>query len=325
MIRATLRRWHRTLTGFPGLGGIGWLSSVMLCPVPRNEEDLAPEEIAAPDTRYLTVNGSPVSYREMGTGEPAIVLIHGFGGRIETWRDIQPALARRHRTVAFDMWGFGASGRPRTLTPREWVGETFGVMDALGITSAYFVTHSLGGRVALMCARQAPERVKGLVLCDVDWGQAPHGYLLAQAICGTPLFAGTMRRLRGEKRHLQRLMTMVLGRQSILDQALIDLYHGPLRVRGTAHTLGCVGRSDHMRDIRTLTQEITCPSLVIWGQDDPVIPSGYAELLARKLGAESPLLVPGCGHFPQEEYPEIVNPAIEAWIARQQDQAITKV
>ncbi|HOF88177.1 MAG TPA: alpha/beta hydrolase [Armatimonadota bacterium] len=317
MIRAALRRWRRTLTGFPGLGGIGWLSSVMLRRGPEIYEDLAPEEIAGPETRYLRVNGEAVSYRETGAGDPPVVLIHGFGGRIETWRDVQPVLAERHRTVAFDLWGFGAAGRPRALTPRDWVAETFGVMDALGIASAYFVTHSLGGRVALMCARQAPERVRGLVLCDVDWGQAPHGYLLARGICHTPLFDATMLRLRGERRHLHRLMTMVLGRQAMLTPELIELYHGPLRVRGTAHTLGCVGRSDHLRGIRALTRGIACPSLVIWGQDDPVIPAGYGDLLARKLGADGPHLVPACGHFPQEEYPEVVNPLIESWLARQ--------
>ncbi|OPZ82409.1 MAG: 2-hydroxy-6-oxononadienedioate/2-hydroxy-6-oxononatrienedioate hydrolase [bacterium ADurb.Bin429] len=168
-----------------------------------------------------------------------------------------------------------------------------------------------------MCARQAPERVRGLVLCDVDWGQAPHGYLLARGICSTPIFDATMLRLRGERRHLHNLMTMVLGRQAILTPELIDLYHDPLRVRGTAHTLGYVGRSDHMRDIRTLTRGVTCPSLVIWGQDDPVIPAGYGDLLTRKLGADGPHFVPDCGHFPQEEYPEVVNPLIEGWIARQ--------
>jgi pyruvate dehydrogenase E2 component (dihydrolipoamide acetyltransferase) len=316
MMHSTLRRWHRTLTGFPGLGGIGWLASVMRAADTPVEENLEPAEIAGPETRYLTIAGEPVAIREMGAGDPAIILLHGFGGRIETWRDVQPALARHHRTVALDLWGFGASGRPAHLVQHDWVMETFGVMDALGIERAVFVSHSLGGRVSLLCARQSPRRVLGLALCDADWGQAPHGYLLARAICASPMFSEAMRRLRGEPAHIQRLMSMVLGRNFTLTPELVSLFQQPLRVRGTTQALGSVGRANRLRDVKALTRDIARPALVIWGADDPVIPAGYAPLLARRLHAEGPLLVPDCGHFPQEEYPEVVTTAIREWVAR---------
>jgi pimeloyl-ACP methyl ester carboxylesterase len=315
MISTALRRGWRTFTGFPGIGGLGWLCSVLTAPDGDAPETLACADAAAPGTRYLEVDGHPVAVREAGDGAP-VVLLHGFGGRIETWRAVQPALAATCRTIAIDLWGFGASGRPPVLAPEDWVRQVFAVMDALEMPEAVFVAHSLGGRVSLMCAKAAPARVRGMVLCDSDWGHAPHGYLLAGLITRSPLFPAAMRRLRHDPRHVARLIRMVYGRDYRMDDATLAFFQQSLHIAGTTRTLASVGQRQSLRGLQALTQGIACPARVIWGADDLVIPPEFAVPLAHRLGAPNPLIIPDCGHFPQEECPEIVVEEINMLLAQ---------
>lgn len=84
---------------------------------PTPVEDRTPAEVAFPDTAYLALPQGEVAYREQGDSAATILFIHCFTGRMENWRFLQPLLAEHARTVAFDLWGFGASARLATLSP----------------------------------------------------------------------------------------------------------------------------------------------------------------------------------------------------------------
>ncbi|MHB8996240.1 MAG: alpha/beta fold hydrolase [Armatimonadota bacterium] len=273
-------------------------------PVP---EDLSPADVAPDDCAFVEVAGRPVIYRAFGSGDTAICFIHGFGESLRIWEPIQSALAATHRTVSLDLWGFGASVRPADITPRDWITQVLGTLDALGIERAIFVGHSLGGRVSLMCARHAPERVAGLVLCDADWGQARHGYLLAWAMCRTPAVGLLLGKLRANPEHLRRLLT-VFGTPSFHPD--FDSLHRALRVKGTVNSWRSLGSAPPWRDVQGLLDAANCPALVIHGHDDPIVPLWAGEELARRLQANLQV-IPDCGHFPPEEYPAQVLAAIQ--------------
>ena len=295
-------RFVQTFRGFAGIGGPKWLASILADPTRPVPEDLAPDDVAPPGCAHAEVAGRPVLYRVLGEGEPALCFIHGFGESLRIWDPLQTALAADHRTVALDLWGFGASVRPDDITPRDWVCQVLGLLDALGIDRAVLIGHSLGGRVSLMCAREAPERVAGLVLCDADWGQAPHGYLLAWALCRTPLLGLLLGKLRANPAHLHRLLT-VFGTPSFHPD--FEALHRALRVRGTTASWRALGSAPPWRDVRGLPEAVHCPALVIHGHDDPIVPLWAGEALARRLHAGLQV-IPHCGHFAPEEYPDEV-------------------
>lgn len=302
----------QTMRGFAGYGAPTWMASVLADRTPPVPEDLLPEDVAAPDCEYREVQGRPVIYREQGSGGLPIVFIHGFGESLQIWQPIQQTLSHERRTVALDLWGFGASVRPDDITPRDWVAEALGLLDALSIERAVFVGHSLGGRVSLMCARHAPERVAGMVLCNADWGQAPHGYLLAWALCRLPLVDALLGKLRGNRANLERLLR-VFGTPSFHPD--IETLHRPLRVKGTVRTWRALGTAPPWRDVRGLPEAAQCPALVIHGHDDPIVPLWAGEELASRLHAPLAVL-PQCGHFAPEEYPEQVAALIEQALQR---------
>jgi pyruvate dehydrogenase E2 component (dihydrolipoamide acetyltransferase) len=301
------------MRGFAGVGGPKWIASVLADRTPATPEDLSPADVAPSDCAFAEVSGRPVIYRALGAGDTAICFIHGFGESLRIWEPIQTALAATHRTVALDLWGFGASVRPNDITPRDWIGEATGLLDALGIERAVFVGHSLGGRVSLMCARHAPERVAGLVLCDADWGQAPHGYLLAWALCRTPSVGLLLGKLRANPEHLTRLLT-VFGTPSFNPD--LEALHRALRVKGTVESWRSLGSAPPWRDVRRLPESATCPALVIHGHNDPIVPLWAGEELARRLQADLQI-IDDCGHFAPEEYPSQVLAMIQKFVERQ--------
>jgi len=310
-------RWKTTLLGFAGVRGISWLASVLRTRELPVAEDFTPQEVAAPGTQYLELSHGPVAYVERGQGEPAVIFIHGFGGQYHTWAPIQDALASQHRTVAFDLYGFGASARPARITPQDWAGQALELMDALQISSAVFVAHSLGGRVTLMTASRAPERVRGMLLCDCDYGQARHGYFLTWAIAHTPLLAQLMGRLRGNPEHLRRLLRYGYGSAFSVSDALLHHHRQPLRVTGTAATLTALGCANPFHELADLPRAVHCPTMVLWGTEDQIIPVEWARYLMHKLPASSELVeLPGIGHFPQEECPEVVLGHLQRFLAR---------
>jgi pimeloyl-ACP methyl ester carboxylesterase len=150
------------------------LAGPLLIPVPPLEGTVPPETLADPDSRFADVNGVRVHYKMAGSGEPALVLLHGFLASTYSWREVMAPLAQTHTVVAFDRPGFGLTQRPM---PGEWTGENpygpeaqatlaVGLMDKLGIKKAVLVGNSAGGTVSVLTALRYPDRVLALVLVD---------------------------------------------------------------------------------------------------------------------------------------------------------------
>src|SRR5438094_854255 len=138
--------------------------------------------------RHQVVHGHDVGYRMAGEG-PAIVLVHGLAGSSTTWREVMPALAKRHLVIAPDLLGHGESAKPRG--DYSLGAHASGIRDllvALGVERATFVGHSLGGGVAMQLAYQFPKRCERLVGCDGDRIiPVAHAYATHDAIPGSHL------------------------------------------------------------------------------------------------------------------------------------------
>lgn len=117
-----------------------------------------------------------------------LVLVHGFGARLENWRAVQDALSVDRVVVAFDMKGFGQSERSDgAYGPDKHGADVLRVMDALGIDRAVVAGHSYGGGVVLRTLLQDPARVAGVGLVDalILEEQAPTSFRWATATRST--------------------------------------------------------------------------------------------------------------------------------------------
>jgi len=119
-------------------------------------------------TNSLAADHSAIRYRVYGSGEPTLVLIHGWSCNSGYWDSQLDALAQKHRVVTLDLAGHGKSDARRR---KDWSMENFGadvaaVVDAVGSSRVILVGHSMGGAVALEAARRLPGKVAGIVGID---------------------------------------------------------------------------------------------------------------------------------------------------------------
>jgi pimeloyl-ACP methyl ester carboxylesterase len=114
-----------------------------------------------------STDGIPIRYESRGSGQPAIMLVHGWTNSRDIWGEHPRTLARTHRVVALDLPGHGASGADRA----QWTMDAFGedvvaVADHLELDRIVLVGFSMGAAVVLEAAERMPDRAIGVVLVD---------------------------------------------------------------------------------------------------------------------------------------------------------------
>jgi len=297
-----------------------------LVPVPPLEGTVPPEELADPDSRFIEVNGITVHYKMAGSGRPALLLLHGFAASTFSWREVMGPLSELGTVVAFDRPGFGLTERPmpeggrgaaplRLYSPESQPDLTVGLMDALGIERAVLVGNSAGGTVALLTALTYPERVEALVLVDpaVYVGGGTPGWM--RPFLNTP-----------QMQHLGPLVARRIqdwgvdfARSAWHDPSRItpEIWEGyarPLRAENWDRALWEVTRASHPLGLERRLGEVSVPVLVITGDDDRIVPTEQSVRLAGEIPGAQLVVIPECGHIPQEECPEPFLEAVEAFL-----------
>jgi pimeloyl-ACP methyl ester carboxylesterase len=286
---------------------------------------IAPLSSVASGCQTVPIAGTEVNVLSAGRGRRTVVLLHGFGDTHATWRNVVPALARRHRVVALDLPGFGASrALPGALLDGQ-VAAIGGVLDALGVDGPVALAgNSMGGAAALRFALAHPERTERVVAI------APAGLGV-----GVPIW---WRMLSGQLLSL-RLVLMALEVvpppfvESVARQIFLRLVvHDPARIdRATLRELGRRYRT--RRDIEDLYQlghllvaelasgtlldraeALDIPLLVIWGRQDRLVPVDHGEALAARVAGSRLEVLDGCGHCPQIERPDLLLPLLEPFL-----------
>ena len=228
---------------------------------------------AAPETDVVA--------EEANTDERhALVLLHGMSGSSRWWSRNVPALAEHFRTCAVDLPGFGASRGAR------WLGLDAGAdwlvrwMDGEGLGRAHVAGHSLGGAVAARLAARHPERVERLVLVNA---------------------AIRARGVRGATRVGDVWHTLGRRQPGFLPMLMQDLLR--MHPRSFVLALDEVLRCDWQKDL----ERIAAPTLVVWGERDPIMPMLHGRQLAAAISGASFVALPNAGHNPMWECSEAFN------------------
>lgn len=288
------------------------------CVTPGAHAPSAPElDDTSNGTGYALVNEAWIRVRDTGpaTGSLPVVLVHGYGSRLEIWRPIQDALVGERRVVSYDQRGFGLSERPAgAYGPEIHARDLLKLLDELGIERAVLVGHSYGGGVVARAALKAPERVAAVVLVDsflleeqmtttFHWAKAP--------VVGELLFGAFYREVPGEKYLLafhdqQRFVTVAaLDEQKVLMAKPGSVYAALETVRGMDY-----------REHEGRYGELTAPMLILWGENDRVTPLSQGKRIAGFFDAAELRVIPACGHVPSWERPGAVLAALRPFLSR---------
>lgn len=266
------------------------------------------------DIHYLAAEpGAP--------GEPTFVLLHGSLFNAFTWNELFDFFDARGRVVAYDQIPYGLSEK---VISSDWSGENpykspaqvnqlFAFLDAMELENVILVGNSYGGVLAVQAALAQPERIAGLILADpaVYVQEEMPAWLmdLPQVQRLGPLFARQLGQgdaflrqtyLNPDKINDERVASFSIHTKvENWDTALWEY----LRVWG-------VDAPDYSGDIPTITQ----PTLVISGDSDAIVPVADSERLAGELPNAELVILPNCGHVPQEECPAAFEAAIDTWL-----------
>ena len=114
---------------------------------------------------HVSVAGQALNVVDTGSGGVPLVMVHGFGGMLQSWAMLQEEIAQDHRVIAFDLPGHGdTSLRPGAWSLEELAHSIAQLLDALQIDRAHIVAHSMGGAVSCLAAFAMPKRVASLTL-----------------------------------------------------------------------------------------------------------------------------------------------------------------
>ncbi|CAI9114046.1 OLC1v1014665C1 [Oldenlandia corymbosa var. corymbosa] len=286
--------------------------------------------------------GSPVLEQDLEANRQfGIVLIHGFGGGVFSWRNVMDVLSRQLGcpVAAFDRPGWGLTSRPRR---KDWdenqlpnpyqldnqVDLLLSFCEEMKFASVVFVGHDDGGVLALKAAQRIRSSgnstsvdIKGVVLLGVS---------LSREV--VPGFARILLRTSLGKKHLVRPLlrteiTQVVNRRAWynatkLTTDVLNLYKAPLCVEGWDEALHEIGKlsfetvfSSQSADFLLKSVE-DLPVLVIAGAEDSLVPLKSVQAMASKLVNSRLVAISGCGHLPHEECPKALLAAISPFISR---------
>ncbi len=289
--------------------GIAALSIWLYAPdKPRS----ALEAIYAGD--YRTVDGVRLRLRDTGPRDaPVVILLHGFGASLDTWEGWAKALSAQYRVIRFDLPGFGLTGPdPKgDYSDARSIEILAGLMDQLDIDRASIIGNSLGGRIAWNFAVQHPDRVTRLVLVSPD-GFASPGFEYDKAP-ETPLMMKALP-YTAPRSMLRANLAVAYVRPERLSEATVTRYRDMMLALGVRRAILARMGQTILRDPVPVLARINAPTLLLWGEEDGMIPINNATDYLQVMRNATLIRLPDLGHLSFVEYPVRSLPPVQRFL-----------
>lgn len=258
----------------------------------------------------VELHGQSYTYRTAGNG-PLVLLLHGIAGSSATWERVIPRLSARHRVIAPDLLGHGESAKAGgDYSLGAYANLIRDLLETLGEERGTVIGHSLGGGVAMQFAYQYPERCERLVLVSSGGlGRDVHAILRAAVLPGAELVLPwlSVAATRG-------IGTVVkaLGRFGFRESAdLAETWRSfisleePSARRAFLQTVRGIIDIGGQRVSATdkLYLSAGMPTLIVWGEEDPVIPLAHAHRAHEVIPGSRLEVFSGAGHYPYIDDP----------------------
>jgi pimeloyl-ACP methyl ester carboxylesterase len=264
-------------------------------------------------TREQSVNarGRQTRVLEGGAGQ-ALVLLHAFPLSADMWRAQIDRAPEGWRLVAPDLRGFGAGAAPEgPRTVDDYAADVLALMDTLSIDRAVIGGLSMGGYVTFAMFRLAPERFAGVVLANTKApGDTEEGRAARRAMSGTVRTAGV-------RAVAETLLPRLVGETTRRERpAVMERVRAMMESNSAAAIDAAIHALMNRPDSTPALGRITCPALVIAGQEDSLTPLSDAELLASSIGGAELAVLPRAGHLSNVEAPDLFSDALAGFLSR---------
>jgi len=272
--------------------------------------------------RWVQAAGRRVNVIELGDGPP-IVFVHGLSGSWPNWLEQLPVFAAHHRVVAIDLPGFGHSPMPaETITISLYARILDELMETLGVSAATVVGNSMGGFVGSELAIAYPERVERLVLVSAA-GISTYRHRRAERL--EPYLRRVAPMVAAYTGWTATRSDWIARRAGLRNISLGFVTRHPSRLPAplVAEQIRGAGKPGFMQalranidyPIRERLPEIACPTLIVWGDEDRVIPVGDASVFEELIPDSRKVIFADTGHMAMLERPVAFNELLAGFLA----------
>jgi pimeloyl-ACP methyl ester carboxylesterase len=264
---------------------------------------------AAGDSHFVDLPGGyHAHYRENGDpNAPLLVLLHGFGDSFTTWdgwvRELQP----QFHIISLDFPGHGLTRAPvgTTLSGDGLADFVDAFAAKLALPKFAVAGNSMGGGAAWELAVRHPDRVNALILVDAAGfandkpGKQPLAFQILRYRLGRTLLSKIDNRPLIE----QGLKVDVFDK-SLITPLIVDRFAEFQRAPGHREILMSVSMGSRAASTTELLSGVKVPTLILWGESDPLIEPAAAKKFASAIGGSKLITYPNVGHLPQLEIPQ---------------------
>lgn len=247
--------------------------------------------------KFVKIDGNKIRYLESGNSDKNIILVHGLGASAERWEHVIPLLKNDYRVIVPDLIGFGYSDKPAVDYTLEFFSQFFSnFLQKLGIKKSNIIGSSLGGQIVTEYSAAHETEVEKLILVS------PSGVMKKS----TPaLDAYIMAALYPSRDGAKNAFQMMAGPGKKIEHYIIDGFVERMSLPNAKmafmSTLLCLKNAELITNKLT---KISVPTLIIWGEKDPVIPIKYGDSFVSAIKDCRFYRMDGCGHTPYVDKPK---------------------
>jgi pimeloyl-ACP methyl ester carboxylesterase len=284
--------------------------------------------ITAPKT--WNWQGHKITYQQAGNTGAAVVLVHGFGASWGHWRKNLPVLGESCRCYAIDLIGFGGSDKPVPgivdYTFETWGQQLADFCREIVGSPAFLIGNSIGCIVVMQTAVDYPELALGVAAlnCSIrllhdrkrvtlPWYRN-YGSMVMQQVLGNQQIGRFFFQQIAKPKVVRNILLQAYRRPEAVTDELIEILMKPSQDPGAADVFLAFTRYSQGPLPEDLLPRLTCPTVLLWGTEDPWEPVAMGRELANISTVDEFIPLAGLGHCPQDEAPEIVNPILINWI-----------
>ena len=269
------------------------------------------------DSRYMDLPGGVrVHYRDVGPRDaPVIVLVHGFSASTDAWEGWIGPLSKDYRVVVLDLPGHGLTRGPLIGGRDGFEAVVDGVTRGLGLSRFTLGGNSMGGAVAWTYALDHPDKVERLLLVDAaGWPAEKASGAAIFSVMRTPVGRALLKDIDTRPLIAQGLRAAYLD-PKLVTPTLIDRYADLARAPGHRDILLSLQTGSRREARAADLSRIHVPTLILFGQDDRLIPAADGEKFHKAIPGATLILYPGVGHVPMEQIPAQSVADLKAWLA----------
>ncbi|HET6516643.1 MAG TPA: alpha/beta hydrolase [Nitrosopumilaceae archaeon] len=247
--------------------------------------------------KFITVDENKIRYLDSESSGDTMVLIHGLGASAERWEYVIPKFQEHFRVVVPDLIGFGYSDKPLVDYTTEFFAEFLkNFLDKIAVSNPIIVGSSLGGQITAEYALNNNDSVQKLILVS------PSGVMKHS----TPaLDAYVMAALYPNPDAAKNAFEMMSGASKEIDPKIIEGFVERMQLPNAK--MAFMSTLLGLKNSQIITEKlssITVPTLLIWGELDPVIPVKYADSFVSRIKDCRFYRMDACGHTPYVEAPD---------------------